>query len=111
MDGILTSIKKLLGIPKDYTQFDTDIIVHINSTFNDLASLGVTSANGFSISDDTATWDQLLPDDKHLEAIKSYIYLRVRLLFDPPSNSSHLQAINNQIEKYEWLINVWSETV
>lgn len=111
MDSILTSIKKLLGIAEDYTHFDSDIIMHINSVFNDLSSLGVTSANGFAISDGTATWDQLLPDDKHLEVIKSYIYLRVRLLFDPPSNSSHLQAITNQIEKYEWLINVWSETV
>lgn len=109
MESILTSIKKLLGITEEYTQFDDDIVIHINSVLMDLVQLGVGPSTGFTISDKTATWTDFVHESIKIEAIKSYTYLRVKLLFDPPTNSSLITSINNQINKYEWLINVWAE--
>lgn len=105
MDSILTSIKKLLGPSASYTHFDPDIIMHINSVFADLWKLGVGPANGFRIEDDTSLWTDYIPnDDMTLESVKSYMYLRVKLLFDPPLNSAVLEAMKAQADKWEWLL-------
>lgn len=106
MESVLTSIKKLLGIQEEYTHFDTDIIIHINSVFMILTQLGVGPENGFSISDSTATWNDFIPGDSNLEAVKTYVYLKVRLLFDPPLNSAVIEAINRSISEFEWRLNV-----
>ena len=108
MESILTSIKKLLGIQEEYTNFDNDIIMHINSTFSTLTQLGVGPSNGFIIKDKSSTWDEFISDNR-LECVKSYVYLKVRLLFDPPSTSSVMDSINRQITEYEWRINVYSD--
>lgn len=108
-DSILISIKKLLGITKDDTDFDTDIIIHINSVLAVLSQLGVGPIDGYSISDQTQKWSDFLNDDKLLNNVKTYVYLRVRLLFDPPSSSAVLEAFNRTINEFEWRINISTE--
>lgn len=106
-DSILTSIKKLLGITEEYTQFDTDIIMHINSVFSTLTQLGVGPTSGFMIEDDGAIWSEYLKSsDPRLNFVKTYIYLKVRLVFDPPQSSAVIDAINRNISELEWRINV-----
>lgn len=107
MESILISIKKLLGIPNDYTQFDDDIIMHINSVLLNLTQLGVGPETGFSIEDDSAEWTDFvdIENNAQLHAIKTYIYLKVKLLFDPPLSSSVTDAMNNQIAELEWRLN------
>lgn len=109
MESILTSIKKLLGITEDYEHFDADIIMHINSVFMILNQLGVGPEKGFSISDETATWNDYLPDGSNLEAVKSYIHLKVKLLFDPPLSSSVMESMQHMINELEWRLNVQAE--
>lgn len=106
MESILTSIKKLLGIPKEYEHFDADIVMHINSVFSTLTQLGVGPAEGFRIMDEDATWSDFLQDRTTIESVKSYMYLKVRLLFDPPLNSAVLNSMTNQITEFEWRLNV-----
>lgn len=106
MESILTSIKKLLGIEEEYTQFDNDIIMHINSVFLNLTQLGVGPAEGFLIEDDTATWEDFIGDSNRLQAVKSYMYLKVKLLFDPPLSSSVIESMNRMIAELEWRLNV-----
>ena len=108
--SILTSIKKLLGLDEDYTQFDEDIIIHINSAFFNLMQLGVGPPIGFSIKSKVDEWDSYLLDHKDLDAVKTYIYLRVRLLFDPPQMGYLVDAIKSQISEMEWRLNVQIET-
>lgn len=110
IESILTSIKKLLGITEDDTNFDPDIIMHINSVFMVLNQLGVGPVEGFSIEDDTATWDQYLSDVKQLSAVKSYMYAKVKMLFDPPLSSAVEKAMNNSINEFEWRLNVNAES-
>ena len=106
MESVLTSIKKLLGIEEEYTQFDNDIIMHINSVFLNLTQLGVGPAEGFLIEDDTATWEDFIGDSNQLQAVKSYMYLKVKLLFDPPLSSSVIESMNRMIAELEWRLNV-----
>ena len=106
MESILTSIKKLLGIEEEYTQFDNDIIMHINSAFLNLTQLGVGPAEGFLIEDDTATWEDFIGDSNQLQAVKSYMYLKVKLLFDPPLSSSVIESMNRMVAELEWRLNV-----
>ena len=107
MDSILTSIKKLLGITEEYTHFDNDLIMHINSVFMVLAQLGVGPSEGYSISGSTETWKDFLEDDlKKVQAVRSYVALKVRLMFDPPTSSAVMEAMNNQIREFEWRLNV-----
>jgi len=106
MDSILTSIKKLIGIVEEDTTFDIDIIIAINSAFTVLNQLGVGPEKGFTISDDMATWDEFLPEGQQLELVKTYIYLKVKLIFDPPSSSTVLEAFQRQVNEYEWRLNV-----
>lgn len=110
MDSILTSIKKFLGITKEDEDFDADIIMHINSVFLNLTEIGVGPSEGFRITDDSEIWSDFLSDNVLLEAAKSYVYLNVKLLFDPPPSSAHIESINRQIEKYEWRLNVAAES-
>lgn len=110
-NSILTSVKKALGIDSSYTNFDHDVILHTNTALMNLNQLGVGPATGFVIEDDTKTWTDLLGERLDLEAVKSYIYLKVRLLFDPPSSSFVLEAMERQVEEMEWRLNVQAETV
>lgn len=105
-ESILTSIKKLVGIPEEYTNFDMDLIIHINSALSVLNDLGVGPSEGFSISDKTTTWSDFVPNYQRIETIKSYVYLKVRMLFDPPTSSSVMEAMNRSINELEWRINV-----
>lgn len=109
-ESILTTIKKLLGVPEDYEHFDMDITIHINSAFMILNQLGVGPSNGFSISDKTAVWSDFVSDNKKFEAIKSYVYMKVRLLFDPPTNSSVMECMNRMINEMEWRLNSEAES-
>ena len=110
MDNILSSIKKLLGIPTEETAFDSDIIMHINSVFMILNQLGIGPSDGFTISDDYALWSDFIPDGQNLELVKSYMYMKVRLIFDPPSSSAVLSAMEKSISEFEWRLNVQAET-
>ena len=110
MESILTSIKKLLGITEEYDQFDPDIIMHINSVFMILTQLGVGPAEGFSIEDDTTVWTDFIQDVKKLESVKTYIYLKVKLLFDPPLSSAVIESMNRLINELEWRLNVAAES-
>lgn len=105
-DSILDSIKKILGMPPDYDAFDTDLVIHINSVFGILAQLGVGPAGGFSISDNTTLWKSYLGDSKDLEMVKSYMALKVRMVFDPPTIGAVMDAMKEQIREYEWRLNV-----
>ena len=104
VDSILTSIKKMLGIVEEYEQFDQDIVIHINTVLTILSQLGVGPTNGFSIKDKTATWQDFVGDNPALESIKSYIYLKVRLIFDPPLSSVVTSSIEKMISELEWRI-------
>jgi hypothetical protein len=106
MDSILISIKKMLGIEADYTQFDADIIMNINTVFMVLNQLGVGPEICFSISDSTPTWKDFLGDRVDLEAVKIYVYFKVRLAFDPPATAFVLEAMERQIREIEWRLNV-----
>lgn len=107
MDSILTSIKKLLGIAEDYNHFDTDLIIHINSVFATLTQIGVGPAEGFSISDDSAIWDDFITEQTTLNSVKSYMYLKVKLLFDSNSLSSAvIESMNKIANEFEWRLNV-----
>lgn len=110
MDSILTSIKKLLGIEADYTQFDTDIIIHINSVFSTLQQLGVGPAEGFMIEDDSATWIDYLGDSMDLNSVRTYIWLKVKMVFDPPTSSFVMEAMNRQAAELEWRLNVQADS-
>lgn len=104
-ESILTSIKKLLGITEEYKHFDTDIVIHINTVFMILMQLGVGPETGFTISDDTSVWGDFLTSSAQLEAVKSYVYLRVRMLFDPPQGSV-ATSMENLIKELEFRLNV-----
>lgn len=111
MDSILTSIKKLLGLTEEYKNFDADIIMHINTVFMTLKQIGVGPIEGFAIEDDLATWNDFIdpvaePDKAPLlSTVKSYMYLKVRLLFDPPLSSAVKDANEKAIAELEWRLN------
>lgn len=107
--SILTSIKALLGIEEDCTDYDGDIMIHINSVFMILNQLGVGPNEGFAIHDKQTTWDSYTSDDLQLESVKSYIYLKVKMLFDPPMNSIQEAAYTRSINELEWRLKVACE--
>lgn len=111
MDSILKTIRKMvLGIPinsenpDEETAFDTDLIIHINTAFSTLAQLGAGPKGGFHISDETATWTDFIGDKSDVEDIKTYVYIKVRLVFDPPSNSSAAAKMDEMAKELEWRI-------
>lgn len=111
-ESILTSIKKLLGIEADYDHFDADLVMHINSVLSILTQLGVGPTNGFSITGDTEEWsDFIINDPNNFSLVKSYIYLKVKLLFDPPLSSAAMDSINRQISEFEWRLSVAADPV
>jgi|RhiMethySRZTD1v2_1073278.scaffolds.fasta_scaffold01002_41 hypothetical protein len=107
--SILTSTKKILGIAQDYTVFDLDIITHINTAFFTLTQLGIGPAEGFMIEDESAVWTDFIQDDLQYNSVKSYVFLRVRQLFDPPTTSYLIDATERQIKELEWRLNVHRE--
>jgi hypothetical protein len=109
MESILNSIKKLLGIPVEQDNFDIDIIMHINSVFSTLWELGVGPEERFRITDELATWDDFMPDDTIYDELKSYMYLKVRLIFDPPTSSAYMSTMKELIAEYEWRLTVKAE--
>jgi len=111
MESILTSIKKLLGIPEEEKHFDPDIIMHINSVFTILTQLGVGPSDGFIIEDDLTTWNDFLGEgSKELNSVKSYMFMKVKLLFDTSTTSSAaLDSMNRLINEFEWRLNVTAE--
>ena len=108
-ESILVSIKKLLGITEDHTHFDADIIMHINSVFFVLWQLGVGPSTPFMIEDDSATWDEFV-SNANFELVKSYMYLKVRLMFDPPLSSTVVDSMKRMIDEYEWRLNDAAES-
>lgn len=108
-DSILTSVKKMLGLSEDYDVFDLDIIVHINSVFTILTQIGVGPANGFMIEDKTVTWTDFIHDMSFYQLVKSYMVLKVRLLFDPPNSSAVLECYKTQANEYEWRLKTMAE--
>lgn len=108
MESILTTIKKLLGISEEYTQFDADIIIHINSVFLTLTEIGVGPDTGFFVTDAGDEWTDYISDnDTLLNAVKSYVYLKVKLLFDPSLTSSVTELMKEEIRELEWRLNVY----
>ena len=102
-DSILNTIKKLLGLPNEYQAFDEDIKIHINSVFATLAQMGVCpSEDGFEITGSDEKWSDFTEDDKLINNVRSYMYLKVRLLFDPPANGVLVDSINRQISELEY---------
>ena len=106
MESILTSIKKLLGIDEEYKQFDTDIIIHINTVLMGLTQIGVGPEEGFAITDEYSTWEDFIGDKPYLNSVKSYMYLRVRFLFDPPLSSAALDSMKKLADEFEWRLQV-----
>lgn len=104
-ESILASVKKMLGIADEYMRFDPDVIMHINSVLSILHQLGIGPDSGFQIDGPDQTWGDLFGDDPRLNLIKSYVYLRVRLLFDPPVGTV-LESFNRIVSEFEWRINV-----
>jgi hypothetical protein len=110
MESILTSIKKMLGIAEDYAQFDIDIIMHINSVFMTLTQIGVGPSGGFSIEDSIAEWTDFTENVNEIQAVKTYIFLKVKLLFDPASvGSATLASYERTIQELEWRLNWFAE--
>lgn len=105
-ESILDSIKKLLGISAECTSFDTDIILHINSVLAVLNQLGAGPEEGFFIFDSSAKWSDVIDDNSRLNLVKSYIYSKVKLLFDPPASSSVLGALERTVSELEWRISI-----
>ena len=111
MESILTSVKKLLGYTKEQTDFDTDIIIHINSALARLNLLGVGPKDGFSIQDDIPIWEDFIEDNPKLNDVKTYVYLKVKLVFDPPSSASVVAAMERSIQELEFCLNVTAESI
>lgn len=102
-ESILDSMKKLLGIVPEYTVFDDQILLYINTAFSALHQLGIGPEEGFEIVDNTTTWDVLIKEPR-FNLIKAYIGMRVKVMFDPPASSYALDALNKQIAEFEWRI-------
>lgn len=109
MDSILNSIKKLLGIAEGYTPFDQDIIMHINSTFMILNQMGVGPEAGFKITSDANTWNEYMTDEDNIQAVKTYVYMKARMMFDPPTSSIVAESFNKNISELEWRLNVMAD--
>lgn len=106
MESILTSIKLLLGITEEDTSFDPQIIMHINTVLMTLRQLAVGKPEAFRIEDAETTWVDFLGDSEDLEAVKTYVYLKVKMVFDPPSNSTLYNACKEQAAELEWRLNI-----
>lgn len=110
-ESILRDIKKMLGLDLDYDPYNADVIVLINSALMVLCQLGVGPKKGFVVKDYTSKWSDFLVNDVNLEAAKQYVYLKVRVTFDPPSSSAVLSSYEKQMQELEWRLNVQAESV
>jgi hypothetical protein len=110
-DSILDSVKKVCSLSPDYTPFDDVIILHINTVFTTLSQLGIGPDSGFSIEDNSTTWDAFVGQDLNLNSVKTYVSLQVRMYFDPPTTSFVIDAMNKQIQELGWRLNVKREGV
>lgn len=104
-ESILTSIKKLLGIMEEDKSFDADLIIFINSAFSILTQIGIGPVSGYRIEDKNDVWSEIIPNDKSLEDIKEYVFIKVKLVFDPPLSSSTLSAYKETLRELEFRIN------
>ena len=110
-ESILNTVKKSIGIMPEYKAFDDTIIMHINSAFMVLTQLGVGPAKGYRIEDGSDEWDDFVSNNcENFEAVKSYVCMKVRLLFDPPSSSTHMDCIKQTISELEWRLNIGAES-
>ena len=107
--SILTSTKKVLGIAETYTVFDMDIITFINTAFSILNQLGVGPVDGFFIEDESAEWEDFDVPANQLNLVRTYVFLKVRMLFDPPATSFLISAMTDQLKEYEWRLNIFRE--
>lgn len=107
-DSILTCVKKMLGITEEYTHFDTDITILINASLSTLSQIGVGPSDGLSISDNTSVWSEIA-DGSVIGLAKQFIFLKVKLTFDPPSSSAVMTAMQNQIDELIWRMDVESK--
>jgi hypothetical protein len=115
-DSVLTTTKKILGLDAGYTAFDLDVITHINSALSILHQLGIGPTDGFTLVDDTTTWDEIMVIDDDvpnplLNMLKTYVYLRVRMYFDPPTTSYLITATEKQLTELEWRLGVVRESI
>lgn len=108
--SILTTTKKALGLPEDYTAFDPELVMHINSALATLNQIGVGPQQGFMIEDAAATWEEFIGVDPRRNNVKQLVYLKVRLVFDPPGTSFLLTAFQEQIQQLEWRVLVTEES-
>lgn len=108
--SILYTIKKMIGPSYDEDSFDTDIIIHINSCFTTLRQLGVGPKDGYRIDGSDNVWSEFITDTQMLDSVKTYIYLKVKMVFDPPLNASLIESFNTQIKELEWRLNVSVES-
>ena len=110
MDSILASTKKLAGLTDEYDYFDSEVIMYINSVFMDLKQIGVGPVEGFVIEDESSIWEDFISDNVVMrEAVKSYMGGKVRLKFDPPTSSAHLEALKSTIAESEWRLRLEAE--
>ena len=109
MESILTSIKKMLGITEEDECFDADLIMHINSVLSILTQLGIGPSEGFMINDESATWYDFIPESPSYESVKSYMHLKVKMLFDPPASSVVMESMNRIANELEWRLTTTAE--
>jgi len=113
-DSILKSTKKVLGLDEGYTHFDLDVLTHINTAFYTLHQMGIGPDEGFHVDDETATWSSytlMAGSEPSIAGVRTYIYLKVRMLFDPPQTSFLIASMEKQIAEHEWRLNVSRENV
>jgi hypothetical protein len=110
-DSIFETIKALLGPDSNYTVYDNDILIHINSVLSTLTQLGIGPSSGFRVTGPIETWSEFLGDRSDIDSVKTYVYLKVKLIFDPPSNSSVAKAYEETCKELEWRMNVAVEPV
>ena len=108
-ESILTSTKKLLGIEDNDTSFDLDVLIHINTTIAALYQLGASSDSLFEITDEKGKWSDYITDTNMLSFVKTYMYAKVKLIFDPPQSSAAVEALNKIASEQEWRITVRSD--
>lgn len=104
-DSILDSVKERIGPSAEYDYYNPDIIMDINTTFMTLKQLGVGPKKGFTITDRSDTWDDFMPEGEMLEMVKTYMYMKVKLLFDPPLSSAVANVMQDQVKEMEWRLN------
>lgn len=109
-ESILNSVKKVLGLAEDYTPFDPDIVMHINSAFSTINQLGIGPEAGYEITDDTETWDAFFGTNLRYNSIKTLVCLMVKAVFDPPNTSYLVDAMNHQIKELQWRLNAVRES-